>query len=185
MTSWQVVDERVIYDARPWVIVREQDLMLPGGEHLEGYVLLDERDGCLVAAVTTGGELILLRQYRHGRGEPETGLPAGFLEGDDADPLETARRELLEETGHASDRWTSLGVLFTNSNRGRQVFHFFLALDAVPIAEQSLEPGEDDAELFLLPVEEVEAWLVSSNGDVGMAATAGILLALSAIRKER
>lgn len=185
MTKWTVSSERVIYHSPPWLLVREQDVLLPGGELLRGYILLDERDGCLIAAVTRNGQMIMIEQYRHGRGETEIGLPSGFLEDSDADPLETAKRELLEETGYQSDAWIPLGVLFTNSNRGRQAFHFFLALDATKVAEQELEPGEDDAILRFLPIEEVEAWLATSNSNVGMAATTGIFLALSAVRREK
>lgn len=181
--EWTVSSERIVHERLPWLRIREQDVILPDGEMLHDYVLLDERDGCLVFAVTRGGQAILLEQYRHGRGEREIGLPSGYLESGDADPLETAKRELLEETGYRTDDWMALGALFTNSNRGRQVFHFYLALDATKVAPPALESGEVGAVVRLMPAQGVEAWLGRVNGDVGMAATAGILLALASIRK--
>lgn len=181
--EWGVVSERVICDRRPWVLIREQDVMLPGGVLLHDYVLLDERDGCLIVAVTPDGQAIILEQYRHGRGEKEFGLPSGFLEAGDVDPLERAKQELLEETGYWSDDWQFLAHLFTNSNRGRQQFYFYLALDATKVATPAFESGESDITISLMPMQQLGEWLEKTNNNVGMAATTGILLALAAMQK--
>lgn len=182
--KWRVLDERVVHDASPWVTIREQDVMLPNGDTLTDYILFDERDGCLVFAVTDQGRVILLEQYRHGRGDREVGLPSGFLD-DTEDPLDTARRELLEETGYAGDHWTHLGSLFTDSNRGSQLFHFFLARDVAPIGSPDRGPGEVDIDVRLMSLDELTDYLVRSNGNIGMAAMTGILLGMAELEREK
>jgi len=184
MAGWQVIEERVLVDQPPWLTVREQDIKFPGGQILQNYILLDERDGCLVFAVTQDGRAILLEQYRHGRGTREVGLPSGFLD-EGEDPLAAARRELMEETGYAGHNWTSLGALFTNSNRGRQLFHFFLARDVRLVQGPEREVSERDITISLMRLDELKAYLAQSNGDIGMAAMAGILLGLAELERER
>jgi 8-oxo-dGTP pyrophosphatase MutT (NUDIX family) len=181
--GWTVSSERVVHERPPWLRVREQDVILPNGDELRDYVLLDERDGCLVLAVTSDGRAILLEQYRHGRGEREIGLPSGFLDGSE-DPLNAARRELLEETGYAGDDWTHLGSLFTNSNRGRRLFHFYLAHGVEVAAPPTLESGEADIDAHLVPLRDLREWVAERNGDIGMAAMAGLLMGMAALERE-
>lgn len=60
----------------------------------------------VVVAVTSEGELVLTEQYRIPMGCSVIELPAGLVgdvPGESDDPAETARRELLEETGYAAE----------------------------------------------------------------------------------
>lgn len=181
-TTWQVLDERVVLDVGPWLTVRQQNVVLPNGDELHDYVLLDERDGCLVFAVTQDRRVILLEQYRHGRGEREIGLPSGFPDTGE-DPLDAARRELLEETGYTGDDWSHLGSLFANSNRGRQLFHFYLVQNVSQIICPVLEASEQDIAMRLVSLDELEHLTMTNSGAIGMAPMVGILMGLTALRK--
>ena len=55
-------------------------------------------DWASVVAITTSGELVLVRQYRHGIDGPSLETPGGLID-EGEDPAAAARRELLEETG--------------------------------------------------------------------------------------
>ena len=59
-------------------------------------------------AVDAQRRVCLIRQFRHAAGGWIWELPAGKLEPAEP-PLETAKRELLEETGFAGPVWVSLG----------------------------------------------------------------------------
>ena len=68
-------------------------------------VALEAPDWVNVIAVTRDGLVILVRQFRFGTGEVSTEIPAGMVDAGET-PLEAAQRELMEETGHAAERWT-------------------------------------------------------------------------------
>lgn len=64
------------------------------------FLVVDARDWANVVAVTPDQEIVLIRQFRYGVGEPRWEIPAGVIEpGEDA--ADTAVRELREETGYA------------------------------------------------------------------------------------
>jgi len=69
-------------------------------------------------------------------------LPCGTPEDEGEDVLEAMQRELLEETGYASEEWHSLGSSTANTARQNNRVHSFLALDAHPVSAQKLDPGE-------------------------------------------
>ena len=62
-----------------------------------------------VVPVTDAGEVVLVRQYRHGILGPSLEVPGGVVDARDASPRAAAERELLEETGYTALRWTSMG----------------------------------------------------------------------------
>ena len=57
-------------------------------------------------------------------------------------PLAAIKRELLEETGYASDEWHLLGSAPVNPALQTNRIHCFLALGAQKVAEQDLDEGE-------------------------------------------
>ena len=58
-------------------------------------------------------------------------------------PVETARRELLEETGYSSDHWKPVGRVESNPAFMNNLCHFWLATDVIRTGRQSLDEGED------------------------------------------
>jgi len=95
-----------------------------------------------VIAFTEGGELLIVEQYRHGIDASTQEIIGGVCEVGEA-PLLSAQRELLEETGHISDHWISLGSCEPNPAVQNNRCHFFLALGCRPVAELDLDPSEE------------------------------------------
>jgi len=89
--------------------MKEQDVVLPNGTHIEGYITWEERQYALVVAVTEKG-IPLVRQYKHGLQLFSLDFPGGYLNTNE-EPFVCAKRELLEETGFAADHWTHLSSL--------------------------------------------------------------------------
>ncbi len=126
---WQVQAERLLVERRPWLRLSEQDVLLPDGRVIEGFLVAEAPSYVIIFAVTAEGHIVTIEEYKHGPRRVAVHLPAGFLEADE-DPLLAAQRELREETGYEASRWQPLGVFCEDGNRGLGWGHYYLALDA-------------------------------------------------------
>lgn len=148
MKPWRVLESRLVVD-RPWLRVREEHVALPSGVEIEEFHVVEGVDWVAVLAITGDAEVVLVEQYRHGLGGTSRELPAGVIDPGET-PLDAARRELLEETGFASDAWEPLVTVSTEPSRHTNRAHFFLARGARRIAEASPEAVEQ-IEVRLVP----------------------------------
>jgi len=116
-----------------------ETVRLPNG-HLVELEIIHHPGGAAVAAVDAAGRVCLIRQYRHAAGGWIWELPAGKLEPAEP-PLETARRELLEEAGAVAGRWQALGPYVSSPGVFTETVHLFLAQD-LGIGKVSHEASE-------------------------------------------
>ena len=107
-------------------------------------VVIESEDWVNIVALTPAREIVLVEQYRFGTGKVSLEVPAGVVDPGEP-PLETAKRELLEETGYSSDNWKPIGKVESNPAFMNNACHFWLATDAVQSSAQSLDEGEDIA----------------------------------------
>jgi 8-oxo-dGTP pyrophosphatase MutT (NUDIX family) len=105
------------------------------------YVVLECPDWVNVIALTDDRQVVLIRQYRHGVDRVVLEIPSGIVERDE-EPLAAAQRELAEETGYTSERWTRLGAVYPNTAFQDNRCHHFLAEGARLTAQPALDPGE-------------------------------------------
>jgi len=114
----------------------------PSGEATGNFDVLEMRDWVNVLAITESGEIILVKQYRHGLDDISVECPAGVV-----DPgenfLEAAKRELQEETGYVSDDWTFLGAVKPNPAFLTNTCKVYFAKNCVKKHGQSLDPLEE------------------------------------------
>jgi 8-oxo-dGTP pyrophosphatase MutT (NUDIX family) len=84
-----------------------------------------------VAVVAHDGERIyLVRQPREAVGEPALlELPAGKLDEEGEEPLDTAKRELAEEIGKGARSWEHLTSFYTSPGFADEECHVYLATD--------------------------------------------------------
>ncbi|MGA2081953.1 MAG: NUDIX hydrolase [Holophaga sp.] len=93
-------------------------------------------------APAQGGELLLVEQFRHGIDASTLEIIGGVCDPGE-DPAVTARRELLEETGHSAGQLVPLGSCAPNPAVQDNRCHFFLAQDCLQVAELALDPSEE------------------------------------------
>lgn len=123
--------------------------------------LLEFNDEILVFAMTKEQEVVLIRQYRHGAGKVIMELPGGSVDEGES-PLDAAKRELMEETGHSSDAWLELGCSSPNPAIYRNKIYSFLAMDASPTGKQSADDAEA-VEVLLMPLDDFIAFARSGE----------------------
>jgi ADP-ribose diphosphatase len=136
------VDREVVYEGRMFNVVRKD-----GREVVE--------HGPAVAIVpVSDGQVTLVRQERVPAGGQVLELPAGGVEEGES-PLETARRELREETGLHGGEWVEVASFFTTPGFVDEKMHLFLAT-GLEQGEPSPE-GSEDLELVRVRLDEVPA----------------------------
>jgi 8-oxo-dGTP pyrophosphatase MutT (NUDIX family) len=179
--KWTVLDSRVLLSRPPWLKVTEERCQLPNGYIINGYLLVEGRDVAMVYPYTDDGNVLLVEQYKHGADRVEWDLPAGYIDAEDASPLEAAKRELAEETGCTAREWVHLASLCPDPNRSANQFYFYLALGVERTLAQHLDPTEELV-THTVPVGDLER-LISEGKIASMGSVAGIGLAASALAR--
>jgi ADP-ribose pyrophosphatase len=100
--------------------------------------------GAVGIVVLDGDQLWLVRQPREAIGSPDLlEIPAGKLDEEGEEPLETAKRELAEEIGKQAAHWEPLGAFYTSPGFTDEQVHLFLAT-GISDADEIPEVHEDE-----------------------------------------
>lgn len=159
---WKSLSSEYLF-REPWLTVRREDMLLPNGSRIPEYYLLEYPDWVNTIAITKDEKFVMVRQYRPGIGRYAYELCAGVCETKDASPLESARRELWEETGYGNGEWKEYMVVSANASTHTNLTHCFLATGVERIDDRlHLDPGED-VTVHLLTREEVKELLDSND----------------------
>jgi ADP-ribose pyrophosphatase len=87
-------------------------------------------------------------------------IPAGKLEAGE-DPLNCAKRELLEETGYTAQTWEFLGRIHPVISYSTEFIDIYLAKD-LTAGERSLDEGEF-LDVFAASLEQMHEWIASGK----------------------
>lgn len=140
-----------------------------GTEH--SYFRLRCDEWVQVVPVTAGGEIVLVREYRHGSRALSLEVPGGLLEAGET-PADTALRECLEETGYRGTRALPLGRRNPNPALFSNTLHAFWAPDVERVAEIR-NTGTEHTEAVLVPIDGIRGLL--RDGTIDHALVAGTL----------
>jgi len=149
---WTVLDSRDLHDAEPFLKLRVETVELPDGRRIGDYYQFDMPSFACIFAETGDGRIVTYRQYRHGPRRVGLVFPGGHLSPGE-DPLDAAKRELLEETGMEAEFWTDLGGYMVNANQGGAWSYMFHATGCRRVAEPLSDDLEDTEILFLTRAE--------------------------------
>ena len=133
--------------------VERKLIRLPNGIERERVII---HPGHAVAILPIdGGRCKLLRQYRYAVGQYIHEAPAGTMEPGE-DPVVTAHRELVEETGFAAKTIVPKGFIFTTPGFTDEKIYLFEARDLVPSQEFSRDDDEV-IEVMDIPIQDLDA----------------------------
>jgi len=137
---WQTVSTRPIYE-NSWISVREDQVINPGGGNGIYGVVHMKNKAIGIIPLDEKGNTYLIGQYRYALNEYSWEIPmGGGIIG--IDILESAQRELKEETGFTARRWTNIARLHTSNSVTDEEGFVFLAQDLIP-GETEFEETED------------------------------------------
>jgi len=94
----------------------------------------------VVLAVTADARMVMIRQFRHAVGEELWELPAGTREPGE-EPIVTAARELIEETGYSAEVMRPLTTFYTSPGILSEAMYAFIATGLTQVG-QNLDEGE-------------------------------------------
>ncbi len=128
--------------------------------------IVEHVGGVCVIARPTPSQIVLVKQYRAAVGKELWEVPAGMIDRGDA-PLDTARRELIEETGYRAQSLRFLWSMYSSPGFCEERIHFFVA-DGLTAGEEA--PEEDEQfELRTWAIE--DAWALVESDELRDAKT--------------
>ena len=104
-------------------------------------LVLESVDWVNVVALDSENRSLMVRQFRFGVGYVTLETPGGMVDPGEQS-LDSAKRELLEETGFASDEWSYLGAVEPNPAFHNHLCHHWLAQNIYKKGAQLLGEGE-------------------------------------------
>ena len=169
---WQTLSTEVKYN-NPWISVREDQVLNPGGgQGIYGVVSMKNK-ALGIVPIDADGNTWLVGQYRYPLNEYSWEIPmgGGLIE---HDILESAQRELKEETGLTAALWTRIARLHTSNSVTDEEGFVFLAEE---LTQGDLEPEEtEDLRLWKLPLAEAIRMVMDDRITDGIT-VAGLLKA--------
>lgn len=167
---WKIKSEEIIYD-NPWINLTEYQVINPSGNPgIYGKVHF-KNVATGVFPLDDDLNTYLVGQYRFALGQyswemPEGGGPLG------SDPLESAKRELLEETGLKAQNWSELLRMHLSNSVSDELSIIYLARDL-----QQFEPEPEETEQLIVnkvPFEKV--YRMVCNGEITDSMTVAAVL---------
>ena len=125
LAKWRTLHDRIAYENQ-WVQVRVQAVELTDGERYSYTVVDRPAQGVATFLFDEDGRLLIEQEYRHAIGEVVWQLPGGLIDEGET-PLESAQRELREETGYEAADWQPLGGFYDNPALGNAHSTLFVA----------------------------------------------------------
>jgi ADP-ribose pyrophosphatase len=156
LRPWKTLSKETVLEMGKFLTVENHTVEWPGGRVISDWAWLIAPDAAIILAVTPEQKFLCFRQTKYAFEGSSLAPPGGMVD-DGEDPLEAAKRELLEETGFAAPDWSSLGSYKADPNRGIGTRHFYLAKGAHRVAEPDSDDVEDQHLLFLSRAELMEA----------------------------
>jgi len=170
---WKVLEREIVFEkyGRGMERVRFQ---LPDGSQ-EDYYVKRERSTVAIFAVTKKNEVILVEQFRPGPQKIIRELSGGYVDPKET-PLQAAKRELFEETGHTGSFQHLLS--YYDCAYSTRIRHYFLATNCHRESQHIDKQEETEGQIVFVPLSSIRA-------NISQAPMTDVACALAALEKLR
>ena len=103
---------------------------------------METTPGCCIFAINKDNEVLLVKNKSYVHDKFLLELPAGYIDKKESEE-DSAKRELLEETGYEAEKLEYLGEIYVKPNRTNKITHSFLARNVIKVSKQKLDESED------------------------------------------
>lgn len=172
---WTLLGSRDVADYRIFRVRYDRYRFQPSSREHD-FVVLETPPWVNVVPITTDGQVVLIRQYRHGIRATTLEIPGGVADPDEL-PEAAAARELREETGYVAERLRPLASLLPNPAVQDNYCHLFAAEGCRLLHQQEPDPFES-IEVRLYPVAEIPALIQRGEISHSMVIAALALMGL-------
>jgi 8-oxo-dGTP pyrophosphatase MutT (NUDIX family) len=138
---WHVQSSAVVADCRIFKVRKDVTVSPRTGAAHEVFVL-EQPNWVNIIPLTPDEQVVMVEQWRHGTRSVHLETPGGLMEQGE-NPEQSARRELLEETGYEAGEIVRLGTVHPNPAIQNNIQHYILAKDCRKITEPKLDHAED------------------------------------------
>ena len=126
------------------------------------FDVLETKDWANIIAITNDSKVVMVEQFRFGSAEVTLEFPAGAIE-ELENPVDSVKRELIEETGRFATNITQIGECRPNPAFLNNTCHHFLSENLETIRAQKLDEHEEIS-IKLIPINEIESLI--KNGTI-------------------
>ncbi len=174
--KWQTLGTKLLCRTSIFELRRRHSLHPRRGER--DFFVLNAPSWVNIIPVTPRGEVVMVRQYRHGVEGVTLEIPGGMVDREDLSPLEAARREMREETGYDSAEIIELGRVHPNPAILDNLCFSFLAWNAVRTGRKRLD-SDEATRVVRYPLERVGELIASGRITHALVVAAFHLLTLA------
>lgn len=122
--------------------VEVQTVRLPNGKTATRDVV-HHCPAIAVLAITNDNQAVIMQQWRTALAKTTLEIPAGKVDTQDSDPLETAIRELNEETRMQAGRIEKISEFYLSSGFSDELMYLYLATDLRPVTDQLPQDADE------------------------------------------
>jgi ADP-ribose pyrophosphatase len=166
---WDVLGVEILQDCKVFRVNRTL-VRSPSSGETHPFHTIEAAPWVNVVPITRDGQLVMVRQYRHGSREVTLEIPGGIVDPGE-EPAAAAARELIEETGYRAERVRPLGSLNPNPALFANRVHTFLAEDVERVTDVMNGPLEETV-VELVPAAEVSERVLRGEIDHALVVAA-------------
>jgi ADP-ribose pyrophosphatase len=138
----KTIESKEVYRCKIFSVTHDKAVDAKTGFQIERSIVR-HNGSAVMMAVDDAKRILLVRQFRLPARKYMWELPAGKVD-EGEKPLQTARRELIEETGYRAGIWKKLGSFFVSPGYVQERMTIYLATglksgEATPMEDEQIE----------------------------------------------